>query len=153
MCDENYTYDVIRNKSDEIKVDFITNAIAQTGIPAHFKPLSRFDENKIFFRGKNGEQTQREWLLFENNSFFCVYCLCYSLYERHRLISGIDFVKNCKITELLNKHENEAHHVRAKNIYVEKISNCDPQEKTNRSEKRIVLTTIIKIIIFQATHG
>lgn len=53
MCDENYTHDVIRNKNDETKVDFITNAIAQTGIPAHFKPLPRFDENKKKFRGKD----------------------------------------------------------------------------------------------------
>lgn len=75
------------------------------------------------------------------------------MYERHRLISGVEYIKNCKISEILNKHENEAHHIRAKNIYAEKILKCDSQDRTNQLEKREVLNIIVKIIIFQASFG
>lgn len=147
------TYDVIRNKSDENKVAFITNTITEKGIPAHFEPLPNSYERKIFFRRKDGTEEQREWLLYEDNKFFCVYCLCFSLFERHRLISGVNYMKNCKICEILNKHENEAHHIRAKSIFVDKTTKGDSQDRTNQLEKRNVLNTVVKIIIFQASFG
>lgn len=147
------TYDVIRTKNDETKAAFIKNVISKTGIPVNFKPLPRSYENKIFFRVKDGEHQQREYILFENNQFFCVYCLCFSLLENHRLVRGIKYEQNCRISYILNSHEDEAHHNRAKNIYLRIVSNCDRQDNINQLEKRNVIKAIVKIIIFIATHG
>lgn len=150
MVDDNYTHDVIRNKSDGDKVVFIKSIISQKGIPASFGGYQNSYVHKIFFRD-DGEQ--RDWILYENNKFFCVYCLCFSLREKHRLIAGINYEKGCRISEILKLHETEAHHNRAKNIYAEKTTTCDSEERKKRLDKRIVLDTIVKIIIFQATHG
>lgn len=150
MIDENYTYDVIRNKSDADKVVFIKNIISQKGIPVNFSAFQNSYVHKIFFRD-DGEQ--RDWILYENNKFFCVFCLCFSLREKHRLIAGINYGKGCRISEIVKLHETEANHTRAKNIYAEKAATCDSEERKIRVEKRIVLDTIVKIIIFQSTHG
>lgn len=87
--------------------------------------------------------------------FFCVFCLCYSVYGEHKLIKGVNYVKKCRITELLNQHENETHHLKARGTYIEKDSqqnNCVDTIRI-RSEKWNVLKTIVKIIIFITTHG
>lgn len=140
---------VIRNENNSAKVAFINDVISQVGIPPNFKPLPKSNGNKIFYRMTNNEQEQREWLLFENNYFFCVYCVCYSSLKRHRLIEGIEYVRNCRVTETLNSHEFEAHHIRAKTVFLDMTSGCE----TNQSENRIVIKSIVKIIIFLATHG
>lgn len=140
----------IKDESDENKIVFIRNIISQKGIPANFVPLQNSYQNKIFLR-ENGEQ--REWILFENNNFFCVYCVCFSLYEQHRLITGINYEKNCRISEFLKRHETEKHHIYAKNVYADKALTCETERQKNRSDKWIVLSSIVKIIIFQATHG
>lgn len=140
---------VIRNEDNGTKVAFINDVISQIGIPAFFKPLPNSNGNKIFYRMTNNGQEQREWLLFENNVFFCVYCLCFSSLKKHRLIEGIEYVRNCRVTETLNSHEFEAHHNRAKAVFLDMISGCE----TNQSENRMVVKSIVKIIIFLATHG
>lgn len=60
----NNSYDVqqITNKGDEIKIAFIDDVKSQEGIPANFKPLSKSNENKIFFRTENNREEKREWL-------------------------------------------------------------------------------------------
>lgn len=150
MLDDKYTSDVIRNKSDEQKVIFIKNVISQKGIPVNFVAFEKSYANKIFFREN---EVQREWIFFENNKFFCAYCLCFSLRAKHRLIAGINYEQKCRISETLKLHETEANHIRARDIYAENSTTCDLKEMKNRSDKRIVLNTIVKIIIFQATHG
>lgn len=90
---------------------------------------------------------------FEKNKFFCAYCICNSLSANHRLIQGIKYEKGCRISEILKHHETEKNHIYAKNIYAQSTSTCDPDEEKRRKDKRIVLKNIVKIIIFQATHG
>lgn len=140
----------IRSQSDENKVVFIKNIISQKGIPANFVPLQYSCQNKIFFGADN---KKREWILFENNKFFCVYCLCFSLYKKHRLIKGINYEKNCRISDALKHHETERNHIRARNIYFDMVPTCGSERIKKPSDKWIVLSSVVKIIIFQATHG
>lgn len=149
MGSENYSRE-IRNKRDTHKIDFIESIISQKGIPDNFVPLPRSFPNKIFFKD-DGEQ--REWISFENSTFFCAYCVCYSEYKNHRLIEGIKYEKGCRISEILKLHEAEKHHIAAKRIYTQRTSTCDVGEMNRLEDKRIVLKSIAKIIIFQATHG
>lgn len=141
--------DVIRSANNETKVGLIYHVISQIGIPAEFNPLPKSNGVKIFYRMRNDEPEQREWLLYENNKFFCVYCLCFSSLKNHRLIEGVEYVQKCRITETLNSHEFEAHHDVAKTKFLNIASGCDK----NWSENRIVFEAIVKIIIFLATHG
>lgn len=150
MIDENYNCVDIGNESDGNKIEFIENIISREGIPANFVPLANTYQNKIFFRA---DGMQREWILFSSNKFFCAYCLCFSLCNNHRLVVGIDYVKKCRISETLKLHETEKNHISAKNIYFGKAEARDCENKENASDKRIVLTSIVKIIIFLATHG
>lgn len=150
------TCDEIRSKNNEMKCAFIKNVISQTGIPANFTPLPRSSQNKIFHRINGNEEEYREWILFENNTFFCVYCLCFSAMKKHRLIQGIEYVRECRITDALKTHEKETHHERAKSIYLDLVSNIPfnrDDRNAHQSEKRVVLKAIVKIIIFIATHG
>lgn len=140
---------VVRSQSNEFKVAFINDIISKAGIPTNFQSLPNSNENKIWYRINNSEQEPREWLFYENNKFFCVYCLCFSSLKRHRLIEGIEYVKNCRVTETLNSHEFTSHHARAKIVFRNMNLRCE----TNQSENRIVVKVIVKIIIFLATHG
>lgn len=90
---------------------------------------------------------------FVNNKFFCTYCLCYSLCKTHRLIQGVEYVKNCRITETSNHHENERNHIHARKCYLRKVPDFGILDKAEQSEKRSVLNLVVKIIIFIATHG
>lgn len=149
-----HTVEVIRNKNVETKVAFVKDHISHKEIPANFIPLPRTYENKIFFRiNDNNENEYREWISFENNFFYCVYCVCFSSLKKHRLIQGIEYARNCRISDALNVHETELHHKRAISIYLDLVSNCVTRDRTHPSDKRIVLKTIVKIIIFIATHG
>lgn len=150
MVDANYISTDITNKSDEQKVVFIKNTLSQQEIPANFVPLPNSKLENIFFR-ENGER--REWILFENGKFYCVYCLCFSSHRKSRFISGIEYKKGCRCSEALKKHENEINHISAKNIYVGKLPTCDSEMEQKRRDKRIALDSIVKIIIYQATHG
>lgn len=140
----------IKNKSDEQKVVFIKNTLSQREIPGNFVRLQNSKPEKNFFR-ENGER--REWVLFENDKFFCAYCLCFSSHQKSRLIVGFEYNKGCRCTDVLKKHENEQNHISAKNIYIGKISTCDSEIKQKRRNKRMALDSIVKIIIYQATHG
>lgn len=82
-----YSYDTktmdpreIYKQSNEYKKDFISSVIVQEIIPSNFKllPRSKCREDQIFFSHVNGEKTRREWLHYTGNTFYCVYCLCYS---------------------------------------------------------------------------
>lgn len=151
MTDKNYTHDDIRTECDEVKVGFITNIISQKGIPANFVPIPKSYPNKIFFRE---DGTQREWILLEGRHFFCVYCLCFSSKKKHRLILGVKYEPRCRMSEILKSHDKEKHHNLAETAYVAKAT-CDPERGKHRlnPDKWLVLKTVVKTIIFQATHG
>lgn len=153
------TYDVVTigNQSDEIKLNFIENVIAQTEIPSNFAPDWKTNKTrKIFFRIKDKQEHKREWLLFENNKFYCAYCLCFAL-RPNQLVNGIEYVQGARITDNLNKHDKAPFHNHAIGIYSKLIADSDAQQETPQSvsanAKRSVLRCIIKIIIFIATHG
>lgn len=143
----------IRNQRDENKLIFIKNVLRETGIPANFAATWKTNSTrKIFYRIKNGHEEKREWVLFENNYFYCAYCLCFALQE-YRFVKGVEYVKGGRITESLSKHDEESYHKHAMGTYMK--LNADFQEATSQPEslKRVVLRTIMKIIIFIATHG
>lgn len=144
----------IRNQNIEIKVAFAKNVISQKDIPAEFVPIPRSCPEKIFYRiNDDGEKQRREYILFENNKFFCVYCLCFSPREINRLIKGIDYVPGCRISNILSVHENEALHKLAIKEF-DRINGNDPaQGDIDKPERRNAIKSIVKIIIFIATHG
>lgn len=152
--DDNY-YDAktIRNQSDEVKLSFINNVIRGTEIPTNFVPTWKTNNTrKMFYRIKNGNEEKREWVLFENNHFYCAYCLCFAL-QPYRFVKGVEYMKGGRTTESLRKHDEESHHKHAMGIYLK--LNVDFREETSqpKSPKRVVLRAILKIIIFIATHG
>lgn len=72
-------FDSIKNGSNDEKVDFIKNVAAHTDIPVHFVRIKNGPPgDKIFHKLIDGERYRREWLLFQNNRFYCVYCICFS---------------------------------------------------------------------------
>lgn len=152
-CAKNYDVNTIKNESNENKLDFIRNVLEQTEIPDNFAPTWRIsNKRKIFFRIKDGREYKREWVLYENNNFYCAYCLCFAINE-NRFVKGFEYSQGCRITDNLNKHEQEVHHILAEKTFSKNDS--DHQQETTEavSTKRNMLQTIIKIIIFVATHG
>lgn len=149
--DENVYFveiDAIRSSCDEAKVELISNIISQTEIPPDFKNKWCSYEDKIFYEIKDEKKHRREWILFLNNKFYCVYCLCFSSLDTNRFVKGIEFGKNCRISNTAKIHADESHHKVAANIYL-----AHTQEKTCQTEKRDVLACIVKTIIFIATNG
>lgn len=157
MNDENnnenneITYDVVRNRDKETKLEYVKKNITQSEIPSNFEAIANSNGDKIFFEEKDGQKIKREWILFQDNKFYCIYCLCFAVKE-NLWVKGIIYGKNCRITEKAKIHGNEKHHIFAKNIY-SRESNCGIQEQISQSPKRNIIRAIIKIIIFLATHG
>lgn len=145
MADANDNFTGFENKSYEENIVFIKNTLSQQGIPANFVPLQHTNAEKVFFR-ENGERF--EWILFENGKFFCAYCLCFSSNRRGQFIAGYEYSVGSRCRATFNQHEKGKNHIIAKNIYVGK-----PESGNERSYKRIALDSIVKIIIFQASHG
>lgn len=154
MCDSNNNCDImsIKDQSHEVKLEFIKSAIAQTGIPAHFAPCWKTNgTEKIFYRIKDGQKQKREWVYFQEDKFYCVYCLCFALKE-NIFTEGVKYVKACRITDKLSKHEAAAYHSHALGTYL-KYSDPTHEAGQSDSEKREVMRIIVKIIILIATHG
>lgn len=107
----------IRNSTDECKVEIISKIISQTGIPQEFMKIGGTNEQKIFYEIKDDNQQQREWLLFLDNKFFCIYCVCFSPLDQNRLVQGVKYEKHCRIIERVRSHGNESHHRTAQNAY------------------------------------
>lgn len=144
--------DQIRNSTTEAKIEFITNVISKTNIPSDFNKIPRSRPEKIFYEIKDGKQCKREWVLFFQNKFYCVYCVCLSPLCGNRLVIGVEYVKGCRISEYLSSHEHESNHTGARNRYSELVS-PNSGENMCQSAKRNVMRSIVKIIIFIATHG
>lgn len=145
--------DVIRNNTDACKVEFVSTVISQKEIPFDFKKIGRTNEEKIFFEIKNGKKQKREWVLFPNNKFYCVYCLCFSPLHQNRLVLGVEYVNICRITDKIKNHGLEAHHKAAKNTYSEIVACFEKGAEACTSGKKNAIRCIVKIIIFVATHG
>lgn len=91
--------------------------------------------------------------LFPQHKFYCVYCVCFSSLNENRLVKGIEYVKNCRITETLISHGKELHHKKAIEVYSRIVSNHGKIDGAHESENRNAIKCIVKIIIFIATHG
>lgn len=154
MSDINNNFDVksIKNKSNEIKLEFIKSVIPQTGIPGNFVPIWKTNNTrKIFYEIKDGHEQKRDWVFFQNNTFYCLYCLCFAINENH-FVNGIEYVKGCRITDNLKKHDEAAHHKHAHSTYL-KCRESTHKPHQDDSEKRKVVRIIVKTIIYIATHG
>lgn len=143
----------IKNENITTKINFIQNVISQTDIPVDFIPTKLGISENIFHRSIDGEQHPREWILFEKNTFYCAYCLCFSELRIDLLVTGVKYVKNCRIAHKLTRHEVSAHHGLTKTTYLNLISNVGMHEEIYHSEKRNAIRIIVKIIIYLATHG
>lgn len=143
----------IRHQTNDIKLKFIKNVIGETEIPVNFKPTWKTNSiRNIFYRIKDGIEEKREWVLLENNYFYCAYCLCFALKE-HRFAKGVEYVKSGRITDSLNKHDEESYHKHAVATFLKLNADSQVGSSQSDSSKRTVLRAIIKIIIFIATHG
>lgn len=70
--------DSIKNGSVDKKLSFIENLVTQTDIPTNFMRIKNGgNDDRIFYRVIDGKKQRREWLLFRNNCFFCVFCMCF----------------------------------------------------------------------------
>lgn len=136
----------IWSKNNEKKVVFIQN-VKRIEIPNSFVPHNPRSNAYEIFYGADG--AKREWLYFENNNFYCAYCLCFSPCTNHRLVNGIEYTVGCRVTDALNRHEKEPHHNRAKGVYERFDSNRPKCDLGTRQ----IMKIIIRIIIFIATHG
>lgn len=151
----NNNEEALKNATVEAKIQFIRTVISQSEVPNDIKKIFCTNTNydKIFYEIKDGNKNKREWVSFFNNKFFCVYCLCFSLLSENRLVKGVKYEKNCRITDKLKTHENEKHHLLAKNTFANHCANIEKQEEVYQSAKRNAIKCIVKIIIFIATHG
>lgn len=148
MNDNNHTnlYEAICNKNLPEKLAFVQSVISCSTFTSSFVPTStQCNLNKILFNKSN---EKREWLLFQNNHFYCAYCLCFSASTVVSLQTGVANVIGNRITDTLNRHDEQHHHLHAKETYERHISDGQFDNKT-----REILKIIVKIIIFIATHG
>lgn len=141
---------VIRKENDEKKVNFIKNN-SYVLIPADLIVLPNTNINKIFYYQENERTVRREYLYFENNSFYCSYCLCFLFADDNNFVKGVEYVKGCRLPEKLHKHDSALYHLNAKRIFEEKSTT--PNGEIQQSTKRNALKAIFKIIIFLATNG
>lgn len=143
----------IRHQTNDIKLKFIKSVIKETEIPGSFAPTWKTNSiRNIFYRIKHGSEEKREWVLFESNFFYCAYCLCFALKE-HRFVKGVEYVKSGRITDSMNKHDEESYHKHAIAAYLKLEADSQGEPCPSDCPKRTVLRAIIKIIIFIATHG
>lgn len=152
-CAENYVVNTIRNQTDEFKLEFIRNVSAQVEIPVAFKPSWKTSgTRKLFYPIKDGKEQKREWVYFEENKFYCTYCLCFAI-KKNQLVEGIEYVAGSRMGDKLQKHDQAAFHKLAESTYLK--FDCDIQQEACEavSAKKNVLRSIVKIIIYIATHG
>lgn len=126
-------------------------------IPKHKSKLSI----DTLFYSKIGEREQRirrEWILVKDNTFYCVYCICFSTWRKDALsTNGIDYNKgNCRLSEKLTRHEALNIHSQSKRCYLN-LTCQDTIDIRNHlddtSYMRGAVRCIFKIIIFISTHG
>lgn len=139
--------------NDKAKIATVQKHLAHTGVPINFERLSGSSERSIFYRMKESVEEAREWILFENNKFFCIYCLAFSAHKNQRFINGVEYVKGCRISDLIIRHETETHHTRANNFYKKLVSEETVESVQDKSEKWNALSAVIRLIIFMATNG
>lgn len=147
--------------NDEAKVDFIKNRLL-TGQPENFiaKTKTRPDHCKKLFYDDNNEI--REWILVDNNIFYCLYCICFGQENNNTIIDelskdGINYINtNTRLSQKLKRHEDTKTHIYSQKMYLKAFSklSLDGLPKTDYSnEFRNAIRCAVKATIFLATHG
>lgn len=142
----------IRNKNDEEKLAFIKTLLSQTQeierVVRNWGENVKNNVNKILYDEKNGKICRREWVVFEDETFYCAYCLCFSA-MKNLFVDGVKYDRGCRISEKLKKHSSAAYHKAALNKFLE----CNNSVKACQNERKNVIKIVFKIILFLATHG
>lgn len=150
----NYVKNNIRNEGDEAKVTFIKKILSLSEIPRNFIAHRNANIDNIFYYINDGKKLRRNYILFENNRFHCVYCLCFSPLVENLFVQGVEYVHGCRITNKLKDHDTARNHTLAQNIYLQKSAILNGEgDGILQNPKRNVLRIVLKIIIFLATHG
>lgn len=142
----NNNYATFKDQSIECKLVFIQNVLNQTEIPPFFGQKKKSAVKNIFFRIKNGEESRRHWIFFENECFFCAYCICFA--AKNIFVTGVQM--NKRTSDYVKKHDDQQYHKLAKNKYLELFS---PDQATTQSAKWKILRAVVKVIIFVGTHS
>lgn len=101
----------------------------------------------------------REWIICDKEKIFCVFCVCFlNSNEENILIKGISTKQLISvITKALVNHEHSCAHKISKHKYLKAASEYDSSISINYDEKtnqdRAVVKTVLKVIVFLATHG
>lgn len=114
---------------------------------------------KIFHREDEDVSDYRNWLSLDGKYLYCVYCLCFDnrgLSKNISLTKGIDSSQPIsRLNQHLKRHEDSRLHNLCKDEFL-KVNSTIPQmchydERTSRN--RNIVKSIIRTIIFNATHG
>lgn len=144
----------INDISVEDKIKVISRIVSSTDIPNDFIVRKRGHTEKVFYEIINNEIQRREWLLFVNNTFYCVYCLCFSPNRKQQFVEGFACEKD-GLVKRIKAHSIGVYHHTAKNKYSQLVAiNVENTAQTyEQSEEFKAAKCIVKIIIFLATHG
>lgn len=146
----NFVQYVVSREKEVVIRDFVSSRDASEKV---------VNAEKIFYDLGGDAKNWREWLLLDDNLFYCVYCLCFDVHNLSKNISltkGIDSKQSAfRLKQHLSRHEKSNLHCICKNEYIKAISPelviCNYDERTLRN--REIVKSIIRCIIFSATHG
>lgn len=146
----------IRHSSNEAKIQLISSVLSSNKIPIEINTRQTCTTEKFFYVIEDGERRKRSWLLFKNQKFYCVYCLCFASKNDMCFVLGVEHDR--RLIYKLNLHEKALQHSKAKDYYSQITSQLTPQltpQLTHgiQMEKWNAVKSIIEIIIFIATHS
>lgn len=143
----NYVQFIVSRSEDEVLSEY--NSVYSDG---------RYE--KIFYKQDPNKETKiwREWILYEEKNFYCVYCSCldtHNISKNVRLTKGLDSdAPLSRLTQHITTHENSKLHKIFKNDFLKAVS---PANSTNFNQRtahnREIVKRIIKVIIFNATYS
>lgn len=118
------------------------------------KILCVFDANQIAI-------AIRKWILCEEEKLYCVYCVCFKNHDQQKSNCLIEGLKTDKLvsalTRAIRNHEQSTLHKICQQKYFKALCNIDNDYEITYNEgvteQRTIVTTVLKIIIFLATHG
>lgn len=154
----------IELKSDTEKVAVIQQVLSSTNseklkdFVQKFK--SKLSADTLFYSKIDGHEksVKREWILIKDNTFYCIYCICFSTWRKDALsTSGIDYNKsNSRLSEKLSRHERLNIHGQSMRCYLNLTNRATfniPSNFDDTNYVRGAVRCIFKVILFISTHG